>query len=100
MGVPLRKTGKISSGVPTNDLLNNRSRIDFKAIQVFDNQNTSEDKNSFKQIRNAFSHNQYPQDNHGLTCFDSDIDIPNIAKEVAHRAKVIEDNTQSNNNRS
>ena len=94
----LRYERKISSGVPMEALLNNRSRVDFKAIQAFDNQNTPEDKNSFKQIRNAFSHNQYPQDDHGLTCFSSDIDIPNIAREITHRADVIEHNTHNNNN--
>jgi len=88
----LKYENKISQGHSKKELMNGQSQIDFKAIQSFDNQNTKADKEDLRLIRNAFSHNQYPQYGNRPILFGRD--IPEIADEISKIAKDIEENTK------
>lgn len=88
----LKYESKITKGYTNKELMNESGQIDFKAIQAFDKQNTTADKEDLRLIRNAFSHNQYPQYNNEPILFDKD--IPEIADEISIIAKDIEENTK------
>lgn len=88
----LKYESKITKGYTNKELMNESGQIDFKAIQAFDKQNTTSDKEDLRLIRNAFSHNQYPQYNNEPILFDKD--IPEIADEISIIAKDIEENTK------
>ncbi len=83
---------KISSGKSDKELMNDRGRIDFSAIQKHDTQNSDEDKKKIRLIRNAFSHNQYPQDKHIPIYYGEE--IPGAAKEITTTISTIEKKTK------
>lgn len=82
---------KISHGKSDIELINDKGRIDFLAIQKHDIQNSDEDKKKIRLIRNAFSHNQYPQDRYKPVYYGKE--IPGAADEITDTIKDIEDNT-------
>lgn len=51
---------KITTGIPDEELMDEKGRIDFKAALSADSVNTQVCKDTLSKVRNAFSHNQYP----------------------------------------
>ena len=88
----LKYEKKIANGKTDAELTNDKGRIDFLAIQTKDNQNSEEDKKKVRLIRNAFSHNQYPQDYGKPVYYDKE--IPGAADEVSSAIKEVEKKTK------
>lgn len=51
---------KITTGLPDEELMDEKGRIDFKATLAADSVNTQICKDTLSKVRNAFGHNQYP----------------------------------------
>lgn len=71
----------------------------FKEIIELDQMNSTESKTALHQIRNAFSHNTYPEEKLTKDGFETIIhnaDIPGTAEMLANRAHNISENTPKN----
>ncbi len=88
----LKYEKKIAHGMTNAELADDSGRIDFKAIQSKDSQNSETDKKKVRLIRNAFSHNQYPQD-YGTPVYYGK-EIPGAADEVSSAIKEVEEKTK------
>ena len=88
----LKYEKKIAQGKTDEELTDYKGRIGFLAIQAKDNQNNEADKKKVRLIRNAFSHNQYPQDDGKPVYYDKV--IPGAADEITSAIKEVEKKTK------
>ena len=88
----LKYENKITKGYSDAELMDGNSYVDFKTVQRFDRQNSPGDKFELRRIRNAFSHNQYPQSDYEPV--DYDTSMPEIADKIVDIAKHIEEKTR------
>ncbi len=83
---------KISKDKSDAELLDKVDYVNFNEIQKLDKQNSGENKRKLHSIRNAFSHNQYPQEKYKPAYYGTE--IPGAADEITQTVNDIEKGTK------